>query len=127
MKISMHIVERWMRKYDPVSIIVEGQMELEGVRMFSSNVPPSTRYVYVARNEDIFGENETNEILLVHRNDVIRLSTEDMEDVFNSVVEAFEYYRNLEYRLTLAIHLDQPEQRIVDICREVFGVAYIMN
>lgn len=50
-----------------------------------------------------------------------------MEDVFNQVVSAFEYYRNLEYRLTLAIHLEQPEQKIMDLCGEVFGVAYIMS
>lgn len=127
MKISMYIIARWMRQYSPVCSIVDGNMELEGIRMFSPSIPPSTRYVYVARNADFFGMCDTNEVLLIHRNDVIHLSTEDIEDVFNQVVGAFEYYRNLEYRLTLATHLAQPEQTIIDLCAQEFGVAYIMS
>ncbi len=127
MKISMYMIERWMKEYSPISIIINGKMDLEGVRMFSSTLPSDPRYIYVGRTADFLPEANSEEILLIHQNDVIHLLTEDLEDVFNHIESVFEYYQELEYELMLAIHLDHPEQRIIDLCQREFGPSYIMN
>ncbi len=127
MKLSMYILERWARNYAPVSNILDGEMELEGVRMLPAAAPVNPRYVYLARNSDFFENGKETQIFLLHKNDIIYFEHEDMENIFNAMEEAFAYYRNLEYRLSLAIHSEQPEQKFVDLCREEFGVAYIMS
>ena len=127
MKISMHLIKRCLGGYSPMSIISEGDPILEGVRMFSATTPPSPQFVYVARNSDFFGSNNNNSVILANRNDVIHVASEDIEDIFNQVEATFDYYRQLEFNLELAIHLPDAEQRIVDICRDLFGPTYIMN
>lgn len=124
MKISMYMIERWLKEYSPISVIFDGNPEIEGVCMFPSQGNLDTRYVYVSCNMDLFTDNDEIRILLTNRNDVIQLYT---EDVFNQVLSVFEYYRNLEYRLTLAVHMEDGLQRIVDMCQEEFGPAYIID
>lgn len=121
MKLSMHILNKWLDDWRPIATIISGEDELEGVRMFSPVTQPDQRYVYVAHMRDVFPENESDEIILVNRNDVIHLESRDIEEAFNEAVHAFEYYSDWEYQLLLSAASESACQNIAEKCSELFG------
>ena len=116
-----------MAPYHPTSTITDGSMELEGVRLLSSTSPTDPRFVYLSIEKEPAGGPEGYRVLATHNNDVIQLSTTSLEDVFNRIAEAIDYYRDIDYQVALALQSEDPLQRFVDVCQEHIGPTYIMD
>jgi hypothetical protein len=127
MKLSMAIIEHWIRNYQPVSIIHTTEPTITGVRLFSYEKTPHADYLYVGRTRDFFENATSNEVLLVHRKDVISLNTHEMEDVFDALIDAFSFYSKWEQEMLAAFQSENPEQVIIDACSEVFGPMFFTN
>lgn len=54
MKLSMDIIEQWIRKYEPVSTIVSDELTIAGIRLFSYEKTPDPDYLYIGRTGDFF-------------------------------------------------------------------------
>lgn len=124
MKFSMHIFEHYLAKYHPVSVIKSTEPTITGVNLFSYDKEPVPEYLYVGHNNDFFYGSESREVLLVHRKDVISLATSELEDVFNDVIECISFYNNWEQSLLSAYGSPNPEQMIIDACRDIFGPMF---
>ena len=127
MKLSMTIIENWIQKYHPVSTIISDKPTIAGVRLFSYNKNPSPDFLYIGRNRDFFEQSESDEILLVHRKDVISLKTQELEDVLDTVMDAFAFYQEWEQQMLSAFQKENPEQVIIDACKTVFGPMFYTN
>ena len=82
MKLSMDIIAHWIRQYEPVATIVSNELTIAGIRLFSYDKTPDRDYLYIGRTSDFVERAQVQEILLVHRKDVISLKTQELEDVF---------------------------------------------
>lgn len=124
MNLSMAIVEHWIRQYHPISAILSNEATISAVRLFTYEKAPNPKYLYVGRNRDFFENSQSDEVLLVHKKDVISLSTHELEDVFDSLQDAFAFYQNWEQEMLSAFQKENPEQVIIDSCKEIFGPMF---
>ncbi len=127
MELSMWIIKQWLAAYDPMETITEGKQSIEGVRLFTDGTIQNERYVYISRVQDAFNGNPSDEVLLMHGNDVISLKSRDLEEVFNDTLEAFEFYNHWEMRLQEAAMSNTPEQDLIDACDGMFGPMFLMD
>ena len=127
MKLSMDIIEHWISRYEPVSTIVSDELTIAGIRLFSYEKTPDPDYLYIGRTGDFFQRSQAKEVLLVHRKDVISLRTEELEDVFDMVMDAFVYYQKWEQTMLAAFQQENPEQVIIDACRDIFGPMFFTD
>lgn len=91
MIISMWILADWLKKYKPDIDIKKGEPCLKDVRIFSQDCVIENKYVYLGRAKDFFS-NKSNEIIVVNGVDLMLLESTDIDEVFNSVLSAFEFY-----------------------------------
>ncbi len=124
MKFSMFIFEHYLKKYEPVSVIKSEESTIVGVKLFSYDKMPDPDYLYIGHNNDFFYGSESREVLLVHRKDVISLSTSELEDVFNDVIECIAFYNSWEQKLLSTYNSPNPEQAIIDACADIFGPMF---
>lgn len=124
MLLSMAILEHWISQYHPVSIIHSTEPTISGIRLFSYEKVPNADYLYVGRNRDFFENSQSEEVLLVHRKDVISLNTQELEDVFDNLMDAFVFYQNWEQKMLSAYLNENPEQGIIDACKDIFGPMF---
>lgn len=124
MKLSMAIIEHWIRRYHPVSTIVDDGPTILAVRLFTYAKAPNPQYLYVGRNRDFFEHSQSDEVLLVHKKSVISLNTHELEDVFDALMDAFAFYQNWELKMLSALQTNNPEQTIIDACKDIFGPMF---
>lgn len=124
MRLSMSIIHHFLEKYHPVASIQKDDLTIMGIRMFSFNRNPDRDYLYIVRNRDVFSESDSNEILLLHRDSVISLPTEELEEVFDDLMDIFVYFEKWEVELFGAYQKENPEQHIIDACKELFGPMF---
>lgn len=127
MKLSMWIIKEWLSEYEPVATISSGKQSIEGVRFFTESTIQQERYIYISRTEDVFTSSRSHEVLLIHGNDTISLKSNDLEDVLNKTLAAFEYFNDWEQQLREAAAQDKPEQSIIDVCEALFGPTFLMD
>lgn len=127
MKLSMWILYDWLADFRPVATITEGSQTIEGIRFFTESTIQNDRYAYISRVQDVFADSASNEVLIMHGNDTISLESDDLGDVFNSTLRAFEYYSEWEQELRRATKSSSPEQDIVTCCKDIFGPMFIMD
>lgn len=124
MKLSMAIIEHWLRQYHPISTILSNEPTISAVRLFTYAKAPNPQYLYVGRNKDFFENSQSDEVLLVHKKDVISLNTHELEDVFDALLDAFTFYQNWEQEMLSAFQKENPEQAIIDSCKNIFGPMF---
>lgn len=127
MKLSMYIIEHWLQKYDPIATIVSDELTIAGIRLFSYEKTPDPDYLYLGRTSDFFEKSQSREVLLVHRKDVISLRTQELEDVFDYVMDAFVLYQKWEQDMLSAFGHENPEQEIINACKNIFGPMFFTN
>lgn len=81
----------------------------------------------MGRNRDFFESSQSEEVLLVHRKDVISLNTQELEDIFDILMDAFVFYQNWEQEMLSAFQKENPEQVIIDSCKDIFGPIFFTN
>ena len=67
MKLSMAIIEHWIRQYHPISTMISDEPDISAVRLFTYAKAPNPNYLYVGRNKDFFENSQSDEVLLVHK------------------------------------------------------------
>ena len=102
MKLSMWIFADWLKDYEPEAHIREGKLEIETVRLFSAEMPAQDNTLYIGRIRDLFIHGNNN-IICTHKNDILILSTNDLDEVMNQVLNAFEYYQSWNVAMLEAI------------------------
>lgn len=127
MKLSIWIFENWLQEFNPIMSVQEGEPTIEGVRLFSHNSYPDNRFIYVGSNYQFFSNKNSEEILLIHRNDVISLGAYNIEDVLNKTIQAFEYFSQWENEMRIASQSKNPLQKIIDCCSQVLGPMFLMD
>lgn len=127
MKISLHMIKPWLEKYNPVVSISEGSRSITGARLFSEELEIHSDYLYVGRMSDFFQDNPSQEVLLMHHQDVISVNSDDLNMIFNQVLSAMDFYSNLENRLLGAVFQKNPEQYILSCCEQLLGPMFIMT
>jgi len=91
MRLSMHILADWLKKYSPKTSISSGRRIIRNVRLFSDQHPCTPNNVYVSR--------DAGGVICVNMNDYIHLQTDDVNQVFNDIMDAFDYYNGWSDRL----------------------------
>lgn len=105
MKLSMWILADWLEDYKPHLEIQNGKREIGSVKLFTSHTVPLPDTVYVGKMKDFF-QNEDNKVLCTHKNDLIILPTDDLEEVLNQILEAFSFYRDWDSAMLAALSSD---------------------
>lgn len=123
----MHIIEHWIQIYNPVSTIVSNDLTIAGIRLFSYEKTPDPDYLYIGRTSDFVKRSQAQEVLLVHREDVISLRTQELEDVFDTIMDAFVFYQKWEQNMLSAFRSNNPEQIIIDACADIFGPMFFTD
>lgn len=126
-KLNIWVIAAWLEEYNPILTVTGGSDEIEGFRFLTGYHTADRRHIYIGRAKDFLSDNSSEEILLVHENDVISLRSTDMDDISDKVLECFEFYNNWEETLFEAAQQDRPEQRIVDACDNMIGPIFIMD
>ena len=120
MKLSMWIFGEWLSQYKPVLNIQEGGLEIETVRLFSANFTPEDNCLYVGRIKDLFIEGNDN-VICTHKNDIIILPTDDIDDIMNQILNAFEYYQGWATKLLEAISSDIRPSELLKTANEIIN------
>ncbi len=84
MQLSMWILADWLKSYSPRVCILEGQCILQNVRLFSDNLRISRTTVYLSESN--------GRIMCINGRDILILNTDDINQVFNDILDAFDYY-----------------------------------
>ena len=118
MKLSMWIFADWLKDYNPEAHIREGKLEIETVRLFSAEMPTQDNTLYIGRIRDLFIHGNNN-IICTHKNDILILSTNDLDEVMNQVLNAFEFYQSWNVSMLEAISADARPSDVLAIADEV--------
>ena len=121
------MLEHWLSDLNPVSEIFNNSRSISGVRLFENDLSYNPDFIYVGRTKDFFHYNKSDEVMIIFQNDIISVSSKDLNHVLNRVLEAFDYYDHLEQSLNTAIFMQNPEQEIISLCQNLIGPAFIMQ
>lgn len=123
MKLSMHILADWLKEYAPKILISDGGRDLRNVRFLSPDIKMESIDVYVGKLSDDFGE----KVVCVHKHDMIALQTEDIEEVFNKILDAFDYYNNWAEDMENTIRHGGGLEEILCKSEELFKGALMVS
>lgn len=85
MRISMWILAAWLSNYEPVVQIRQGERVLQNARLFSDDLQLSRSTVYLEQTQ-------SDRVLCSNGHDYLILRAEDLNEVFNDILDAFDYY-----------------------------------
>lgn len=116
MKISMFILEHWLRKnsFKVEPFIRDGAAELQVVRITDNITMNGVAGVSVR-------DAKTGTIIIANKEDFILVIDSAVEDVFNSVSAAFEYYNAWESALLRSVFEGCTLQDLLDIAQLAFS------
>ena len=119
MQITMHIVAEWLGRFDPEPKITTNRRQLQNVRLFSEGLQfsPSTLYLSAMDGDRIICTNE---------NDIFVVRSDDINEVFNTILDAFEYYNGIENRAYRMIEQGCAEREILELLAELTKNFLIM-
>ena len=123
----MHMLDHWFRDYPHVSTILSGPRTIANARLFTDGLSDRADCLYVGRVADFFPETPSEEILIMYRQDVISIKSDDLNQIFNMVLSAFDYYQELEAQMLNVILQPEPEQCIISACEQLLGPTFLMR
>lgn len=97
MKLSMWILYDWLAQYDPEPRIEEGARTIQNVRLYSG-------LGKVSRNTIYLNEIEPGKIMCANGRDILIVRCNDIEEILNSVLDAFDYYNEWIEQLRAMIY-----------------------
>ena len=121
------MLERWLAGLRPVTTATNGTRTISGARLFEEGAEFDPAFVYVGRTGDFFPSVGTDEVVAVNGNDVISFRDGDVNHTFNMILDAFDYYDEVERRINLAPLAKNPEQEIISAFEELLGPTFIMG
>ena len=88
MRLSMWMLVDWLKDYEPTVQIESGKRTLRNARLYSENLRNSRSTVYVSQPQP-------EHVLCSNGNDCLILRADDVNEIFNAVLDAFEFYNDL--------------------------------
>lgn len=121
MKLSMWILKNWLSKYNIIANVTNGDMIIEGARLFSIENQMSyfASQIYVGSADGFIGSID-NQVICVCGPDWIRIKGVDKEQIFNDILQAFDYYAKWENVLLKYNKQDFTVQILLDISQGIF-------
>lgn len=125
MKLNMSIYMDWLEKYEPIADVRSDKFEIETVRLFSNDIVMNNDTLYVGTFKDLF-KGDNNKVILVHRNDIILLNTDDIMDVFNEMISAKDYYAKWEIDMLKLLKGNSVLQDLLDASEDMIKHPVLM-
>ena len=119
MRLSMWILNDWLRKYHPEPKIIFGDQVLRSARILSAETNIERQNVYLARASE-FINGEEDRVICVQGQDMILLNADDMNEVLNDIFDAFDFYNGWADGISMDIQNGCSLQDIVDQSQAVF-------
>ena len=115
----MEILRDWLNAYDPEPDIRKNGRHLQNVRLFSENLrfSPSTVYLMPMERDRIVCSNE---------NDILVLRSDDVNEVFNDILNAFEYYNDREMAIVQKIDAGCTAKELLEQLSDMTGFFLIL-
>jgi hypothetical protein len=113
----MWILADWLKKYDPIVRIQDGAPVLRGVRILSSDT--DRPYLLLGYARDFFDPSFPG-LICVNGHDSLILKSEDIDEVFNDILNAFDTYNDWSERLQQLLHENCPLQSLLDASLPIF-------
>ena len=126
MKLSMWILADWLKKYNPQIKIKDGRRTLRNVRLLSENVKMESMDVYMGAMKN-FVDGNSAQVICVQGHDMILLDTEDTDQIFNEILDAFDYYNGWSDRLREMIRNGASLDDLLGSSYEIFGQKLIIT
>ncbi len=123
----MYMLEHWFSARRSVSVIKDGSRTITHARLFTDDISISEHCLYVGRTTDFFPDSISNEVMMIYKNDIISVTSNDLNAVFNEVLEIFDYYREIEKQLRSAVFEKAPEQKVLSACETLMGPMFIFS
>ncbi len=127
MKISMYMLEHWFHDDQPVIYIEDHTRSIIGARLFTDAVYGQNEYLYVGKMSDFFPQSGSDEVVLVHKRDVMCFESQDLDDIFNRVLAAFDFFEKMEMDMLSGEEEAHPEQCMISACERLLGPTFIMD
>lgn len=121
MNISMWIIADWLKAYDLNVSIKDGSCHLKNIRMLTENslIKPNRSSLLVCRSEDYFRSTEGG-VLCLNGRDYIIVKTEDVDEVYNTVAEAMDFYEETESWMDQVIEQKNNLNVLLDCAGKMF-------
>lgn len=126
MKISMWIVNDWLKDYDPKPRITKGKMNIKGVRYFAEGIEPEEDLLYVGHAAD-FVPTQTDEVICACGEDLLFLAGEDIYTIFNEIQQMLEYYNEWEMSILRSIEEGRQLNEILEDTLPVFDKTILVT
>ena len=127
MKISMYMLEHWLGNLVSASNIQSGTRTIRTARLFTDDCQIENDILYVGRTLDFFPSAISKEVMMIHGNDILSVTSTDIRDTFNQVLSAFDRYNDMEQEMISGIFKPHPEQCILSACEEFLGPSFILS
>ena len=101
MKLSMSMLSRFLKNYQPECHIRDDACTIRGIRFLSDRHPEQSKdYVYLGNASAFFQDPRFQDaLILANGHNQILCHSADEEDLLNDVLSAFDYYNSLQQRL----------------------------
>lgn len=119
MYLSMWILADWLKRYQTEATILDGSRIIRNVRLLSEADQIKSSYVYVGRTQD-FIASATEGIICVNNGDYLILNAEDIEEIFNEIMNAFDFYNDWAAGLREKIAEGCSLQTLIDYSHIIF-------
>ncbi len=119
MLLSMWILADWLKLYEPECAITQGGRILRNARMANDNLwySPSTVYLELP---------EPNVVVCRNGNDLITIHCDDVNDLFNDILDAFEFYSDTLESIEHAIRRGCTALELLQNCQVLLPRSMIL-
>lgn len=126
MKISMWILVDWLSEYNPKYSIESGECNLRSVRLFGEERDLDRSTAYLSQINSFIATAKPG-VMCANRNDYIYLETSDVIEVFNKIMQAFDYYNTWENEMEQFILNKGSFQDMITASSSVFKNPIIVG
>ncbi|MBR2562277.1 MAG: helix-turn-helix domain-containing protein [Eubacterium sp.] len=119
MRISMEMLHDWLKRYEPEPDIRVNKRHLQNVRLFSENLRFSPTTVYLMPME-------FDKVVCSNENDILVLHSDDINEVFNDILDAFEFYNTWESDVYREIEAGCSEKELLEKVADLTGFFLIL-
>lgn len=125
MRLSMWILADWLKDYKPQLKIQEGKRTLRNVRLYAEEQRMESSSVYVGKAQD-FIDVKHDQIICAHQHDMLILDAEDINQVLNEILDAFEYYNNWSDTINERLKTEYSLQDMLTDSEAVFNRTMLL-
>ena len=119
MRLSMWVLADWLKTAGARADIVQGPRELRNVRLLPSSGVLSRTTVYLDADD-------SGNVLCSCGRDLIVVPERDIDAVFNSILDCFEFYNDLDARLRDLASAGAEAAEVLDAAGRTLGQFYVV-